>query len=47
MPADLVASVFALEAQPHRAHTLVPRLAEYLSAAERLWAHVDGWRPAQ
>jgi hypothetical protein len=47
MPADLVASVFALEAHPHRAHTLVPRLAEYLTAAERLWAHVDGWRPAQ
>ena len=47
MPADLVAAVFALEDQPQRAHTVVPRLAEYLTAAERLWAYVDGWRPGQ
>ena len=46
MPADLVEAVFALEAQPHRAHALVPRLADYLTAAERLWTYVDGWRPA-
>jgi hypothetical protein len=46
MPADLVSAVFALEATPHRAYTLVPRLADYLTAAERLWTYVDGWRPA-
>ncbi len=47
MPADLVAAVFALEEHPHRAPSLVPRLAEYLTAAERLWAFIDAWRPPQ
>ena len=44
MPGDLVRDVLALEADPRRSHALVPRLAEYLNAAERLWASLDRWR---
>lgn len=44
MPGDLVQAVLAAEAHPDRRHSLVPRLGEYLDAAERLWAFVDQWR---
>jgi len=44
VPADLVAGILALEQRPEGARRLTARLGEYLAAAERLWAHVDGWR---
>ena len=44
MPADLVRAVLSLETGPERAHALIPRLPEYLAAAERLWLRVDRWR---
>ena len=44
MPADLVAAVLQADRSVEAARALVPRLAEYVSAAERLWAFVDGWR---
>ena len=44
MPGDLVVAVLALEERPDDGHRLVPRLAEYLAAAERLWTFVDTWR---
>jgi hypothetical protein len=44
MPVDLVRSLLALEAAPERSRALVPRLPEYLTAVERLWAFVDSWR---
>ena len=40
---DLVASVLAVEDNLELAAPLVARLPEYLAAAERLWAFVDGW----
>lgn len=40
---DLVSEVLAVESAPDRARQLVRRLPEYLAAAERLWAFVDGW----
>ena len=45
MSAALVRAVLALDTNSAAAHTLVPRLREYLSDTERLWAFVDGWRP--
>ncbi len=42
--AELVAGILALEQHPDAARRLTPRLGEYLGVAERLWAHVDGWR---
>jgi hypothetical protein len=44
LPADLVTAVLALETAPAGRHTIVPRLPEYLAAAERLWSFVDTWR---
>jgi hypothetical protein len=44
MPADLVAAVLQADRSVEAARALVPRLAEYVSAAERLWAFVDEWR---
>ncbi len=44
VPADLVAGIMALDQHPDAARHLTSRLGEYLGAAERLWAHVDGWR---
>ena len=44
MPADLVASVLALDAPADDGRALVPRMPDYLVAAERLWAYVDTWR---
>jgi hypothetical protein len=40
----LVQQVLAAVADPDAAAALVPRLAEYLSAAERLWAFIDAWQ---
>lgn len=44
MPADLVRSVLALQTQPEGRMRLTARIAEYLTACERLWAFVDAWR---
>ncbi len=41
---SLVSSVLAVEEDPALAAPLVPRLPEYLAAAEQLWAFVDGWQ---
>jgi hypothetical protein len=41
---SLVSAVLAVEDDADLAAALVPRLPEYLAAAERLWAFVDGWR---
>ncbi|HXT69245.1 MAG TPA: hypothetical protein VN700_05800 [Vicinamibacterales bacterium] len=43
MPGALVNDVLALTAARHKVPALVPRLPEYLAAAERLWAHADTW----
>ena len=40
----LIRSVLALDEDPDGAVRLVPRLPEYLEAAERLWSYVDTWR---
>ena len=44
LDASLVSSILAVEDDPELAGPLVPRLPEYLAAAEQLWAFVDGWR---
>ena len=44
VPADLIGAVLALEKAPARAPAVVPRLPEYLSACEQLWAFIDRWR---
>ncbi len=44
VPADLVAGILTLDRHPEAARHLTSRLGEYLRVAERLWAHVDGWR---
>jgi hypothetical protein len=44
MPRSLVTAILALETAPDGARQLVPRLAEYVEATERLWSFVDGWR---
>jgi hypothetical protein len=44
MPESLVAAVLALTDAPHGSRVLVPRLAEYVTASERLWAFIDSWR---
>ena len=44
VPADLIGAVLALEKAPARASAVVPRLPEYLSACEQLWAFIDRWR---
>ena len=41
---SLAAAVLAVEDDPDLAGSIVNRLPEYLAAAERLWAFVDGWR---
>lgn len=40
---DLVMAILALSASPARARPLVPRMPEYVDAAERLWHFVDSW----
>jgi hypothetical protein len=44
MPAGVVRAVLDLAAHPDRDHENVPKLADYLSATERLWHFVDTWR---
>jgi len=44
MPEDLISAVLSLDATPHRARTLAPRLPEYLAACEQLWSFSDAWR---
>jgi hypothetical protein len=44
VPADLLLAIFVLEKDASGAAALVPRLPEYLAAAERLWAFVDSWQ---
>ncbi len=44
MPEHLVREVLSLETDRRRSLALVPRLSEYLDAAERLWASLDRWR---
>jgi hypothetical protein len=44
MPRDLVAAILELGRSPQQAHALLPRLPEYLAAAQRLWQFVDTWR---
>lgn len=44
MPKDLVAAILELDRAPHQAPALVPRLPEYLAAAQRLWQFIDAWR---
>ena len=41
---SLIGAVLRLEHEPDRAADLVPRLPEYLVAAERLWAFADAWQ---
>jgi len=41
---SLVGAVLRLEDEADRAADLVPRLPEYLVAAERLWAFADAWQ---
>ena len=36
--------ILASETLPDAADALVPRLPEYLAAAERLWVFIDEWR---
>jgi hypothetical protein len=40
---NLIHDVLSLEASPEHARHLVRRLADYLTATERLWAFVDAW----
>jgi hypothetical protein len=44
LPKDLVQDVLASETAPATADALVPRLPDYLAAAERLWVFIDEWR---
>jgi hypothetical protein len=44
MPADLVTGVLDADRSLDAARAIVPRLAEYVAAAERLWTFVDAWR---
>jgi hypothetical protein len=44
LPGALIQQVLAADADADAAAALVPRLAEYLSAAERLWAFIDAWQ---
>ena len=41
---SLVTAVLALTDAPHGSRALVPRLAEYVTASEQLWAFIDAWR---
>jgi len=41
--ADVLGAVLALETQPDGARALLPRMSQYLSACEHVWAFVDGW----
>ena len=43
-PADLVARMLDLQAQPERAAGSIGEMNAWLGFAEQLWAHVDGWR---
>jgi len=44
MPGDLVQALLALEANPERSRTLVPKLPDYLAALDQLWTFIDTWR---
>lgn len=41
--ADILRAVLALEDQPDGAKALLPKLAQYLTACEHVWAFIDGW----
>jgi len=41
---DILSAVLALEDRPEGARALVPRLPQYLTASEHVWAFIDGWR---
>jgi hypothetical protein len=41
--AELVSTVLSLDERPELAKQFMPRMNEYLTVAERLWAYVDGW----
>jgi hypothetical protein len=43
LDAALIRAVLDLEQDPEAAARLVPRLADYLAAAQRLWALADSW----
>jgi hypothetical protein len=43
MPADLARDLFTVDEHPEAAHRVSHRMADYLAAAERLWAFVDAW----
>lgn len=40
----VVSAVLALEEHPEQAAALRPRLGDYVTACERIWTFVDGWR---
>jgi len=44
LPQPLVRDVLAVDGSVDAARALVPRLGEYVGAAERLWRYVDEWR---
>ena len=44
MPDALIRDVLGVIDAPQRSGALLPRLPEYLSACERLWVFIDGWR---
>ena len=41
--AEFVSSVLSLDERPELAKQFMPRMNDYLTVAERLWAYVDGW----
>ena len=41
--ADILRAVLSLEDQPDGADALLPKLKNYLTACEHVWAFVDGW----
>jgi len=45
LPAPLGRDVLAADEGADASARVATRLAEYLTAAERLWTHVDGWSP--
>lgn len=42
--ADILRAVLALEKHPEGAHALLPRMPQYLTACEQVWAFIDGWQ---
>src|SRR5690606_38790718 len=41
LPEPLIQAVLDLEDTPEKARAVVPQMADYLAASERLWAFVD------